>query len=138
MNEIRDNCIKMEPVGSRITCNPPPTDTDEDFLCLVARDKFYDLVGILVDKNYDLGGSNVVPSEDYELEEWEGFQSYKKGITNLIVTCSIDFFDKFMVATKIAKEENLLLKEERIALFQYILYNDESDNEGIEKLKSSH
>jgi hypothetical protein len=126
MKEIKDNCLKVEPVGSRITCNPPPMDTDEDFLCLVARDKFYDLVDMLVDKNYDIGGSNVVPSEDYPIDEWEGFQSFKKGITNLIVTCSVDFFDRFMVATKIAKEKNLLLKEERIALFQYILYDIES------------
>ena len=32
MKEINDICISIEPVGSRVTCNPAPTDTDEDFL----------------------------------------------------------------------------------------------------------
>jgi len=49
----------------------------------------------------------------------------RKGEINLIITTSKDFFDKFVKATEMAKEQNLLLKDERITLFQKILYNND-------------
>ncbi len=32
---LEDLCEMWEPVGSRVTCNPPPTDTDQDILVLI-------------------------------------------------------------------------------------------------------
>ncbi len=32
---LKKTCVLIEPVGSRVTCNPPPMDTDEDWLCLM-------------------------------------------------------------------------------------------------------
>jgi hypothetical protein len=125
MDKIRHLCKHIEPVGSRVTCSPAPTDTDEDFLCLVSGpDAFWKLITHLQDNLYELGGSDVAPVDEYVLAEWEGFQSYKKGDVNLIVTCSEKFFGLFMEASDEAKRLNLLAKEDRIALFQKILYGE--------------
>lgn len=43
---------------------------------------------------------------------------------NLIVTNKNWFFDRFMQATKVAKNMNLLKKEDRVTLFQYALYGN--------------
>lgn len=115
----------ITPTGSRYICNPAPTDTDEDYVVLVSPDNFNALIdAISLDDNYDLGGSDIFAAEETPLSEWEGFQSWKKGEINLIITTSREFFDKFVKATEIAKEQNLLQKEDRITLFQKILYNN--------------
>ena len=65
--------------------------------------------------------SNTV---DYPLEIDGLFRSYKAGVLNLIVTSNINFYDKFVTATKLAKQLNLLDKQQRITLFKYILYDE--------------
>lgn len=114
----------IAPTGSRYICNPAPMDTDEDWLILVHPDKFEDILSHICVSGYELGGSDIFAAEDTYVTEWEGFQSWKKGEINLIITTSKDFFDKFVKATEIAKEQNLLLKDDRIMLFQKILYNN--------------
>lgn len=123
-SSITKMCKKIYATGSRVICNPAPTDTDEDFIVLVDGEYFFDLIQELCANKYELGGSDVTPSEDFAPDMWEGFQSYKKGEVNLIVTCSEEFFGKFVLATIIAKNKNLLVKEGRIALFQKILYGE--------------
>lgn len=125
MSEAMKYMKRIEKVGSRVTCSPPPMDTDEDFLVPVAQEDLQDLAACLDERGFELGGSEVVPAEDDNCvvgQDDFGFQSWKKGSINFILTCSEEFFDKFMEATRIAKEKNLLLKEERIALFQKVLY----------------
>lgn len=122
MEEIKALCKGVVPVGSRVTCDPSPTNTDEDFLCLVDRERFLELIQLLVYEGYEVGGSDITPSENFTVDKFEGFQSYRKGDVNLIVTCSNVFFDLFMLATNIAKQKNLLVKEDRISLFQHIIY----------------
>lgn len=119
MSEIMKYMRKCSPVGSRVTCSPPPTDTDEDFLVLVDEIDWEDLVGCLEEKGFEMEGSyapevGVTPNE--------GFLSFRKGTTNFILTCSEEFFNLFMAATLEAKRLNLMLKEERVALFQKMLY----------------
>ena len=121
MNEIKSLCLKFEPVGSRVTCNPPPLDTDIDYLLLVEPEKFNDFEMVLFDSGYEMGGSRI-HAGGCLLGDENSFQSYTKGEVNLIVTASEEFFIKFMAATAKAKELNLLHKEDRIALFQEILY----------------
>lgn len=121
-----DFVLKSSIVGSKVTCNPPPTDTDLDVLVLIKDTNFWSYIHHLGDQGFQLGGSDVVPAEEEYLKEWDGFQSYKRGEINLIITTSEEFFDKFMEATAIAKEKNLLKKEDRVALFQKILYNNDT------------
>lgn len=101
---------QSELVGSRATCNPPPMDTDEDILILV---------------------NDIEDFEDWALESFvaegysgedKSFSSLRLGSLNLIVTDQKSFFDKFMVATTVAKRLNLMNKEDRRALFQAVLY----------------
>jgi hypothetical protein len=117
--------LDIELVGSRVTCTPPPTDTDQDVLILVSPDRFWEAVVHFENMGFELGGSHIEPAEDYPLDTWEGFHSYKKDDVNVILTCCEEFFDKFMIATAIAAGMNLLLKEDRIKLFQKILYGAE-------------
>jgi hypothetical protein len=120
MNEIKAFAKRFEPVSSRVTCNPPPMDTDEDFLVLIDEAKFNDFYHFLLTHDFELGGS--VPLNERSVDSDDCFSSFTRGATNLIVTASEVFFDRFMQATAEAKALNLMVKSDRIALFQLILY----------------
>lgn len=103
------NYVAHFATGSRVICNPPPTDTDLDIMILVdkgALDYVHD--DLINYYDYELGGSYV------EESQW---RSYKKDHFNLLFTDDPDYFEKFRQATTKAKELNLLKKEERIKLF---------------------
>jgi hypothetical protein len=114
----------LVPVGSRVTCDPPPSGTDQDYLVLLNRrigDIFH---AILKDDDWEYGGSiiddevNLVPTADR-------FGSYRLDDINIIATYSPSFYQRFLAATSIAKRLNLLEKDDRIALFQAVLYGNE-------------
>ena len=106
-------CKRIEPVGSRVTCDPPVIDSDDDRLCLVEH--LVDFCVAAEAEGFELGGST-----------WEDdrsdFKSMTLGDLNIIATSSIAFFDRFMLATRVAKRMNVLDKECRIVLFQAVLY----------------
>lgn len=54
----------------------------------------------------------------------ESFNSYKLNNVNVILTPSENFYDKFMLATKVSKALNLMYKAHRVILFQSILYGN--------------
>lgn len=119
-DSIEDFCIACVAVGSRVTCNPPPTDTDQDILCLVAEDEEEGFFSWIEQHNWEFEGS-----EKYDLTN---FTSYRKdteqGEVNLIVTTKPQWFDAFLDATRECKEKNLLKKAERIEVFEkYIPQN---------------
>src|ERR1700677_1421647 len=116
---LKPICLKVELVGSRITCNPPPTGTDQDYLILVKPRLLNPLMKFLQVTEWEGGGSNPGVMNH---EEDDTFESYRKGDDNLIITTSETYFDKFMVATSVAKRFNLLKKEDRIILFDAVLY----------------
>ena len=115
MNPFLDKVVKLEYVGSRVTCNPPPLDTDEDVLILT--DDIESLIGDCFETGFKRDGSikSTYPS---------GFVSLRHGRINLIVTDEGEFFDKFMLATFVCKSLNLLSKAERVIVFQAILYGN--------------
>lgn len=108
------------PVGSRVTCFPPPTDTDEDFLVLV-KDK-YTAERTLIDFGFEHPQTKE-EKEAYmklgETSEWS-FTSLRLGNVNYIVTESPFFFERFLTASHIAKALNLTRKEDRIMVFEAI------------------
>lgn len=115
---------RHELVGSRITCNPPPEDTDQDVLVFVDSENADYFVSRM--KN---AGFNVELGEGYAEDalnsgEEDRFQSYRLGDVNLIVTVDERFYNRFSAATAMAKRANLMQKEERIALFQAVLYGN--------------
>lgn len=111
--------------GSRYICNPPPMDTDDDYMCLVSSlDAAH---RILTDKGCELGGSlsPVETSSDmtdliFEAD-FSDFYSYRKGDVNIIITDNTVYFDRFKFATELAKRLNLLKKEDRITLFNGVM-----------------
>jgi len=111
MNPFMDKVIKCEYVGSRVTCKPPPNDTDEDVLVLTdnIKELIHDCDGVGFEINFG----------DYKLVN---FTSLRKGYINLIVTDEEEFYEKFLLATHVCKSLNVLDKEDRITIFQAILY----------------
>lgn len=109
-DSVEDFCIACVPVGSRVTCNPPPTDTDQDILCLVDDEELEDFYQWIEKHGWDYEGD-----EKYQPSE---FASYRKGEFNLIITAAPNWFDAFMDATRECKEKNLLTKEARIEVFE--------------------
>lgn len=105
-------------VGSRVTCNPAPTDTDCDEL-VFAMDAFRLFEFVEGDGYVWEGGKGYCP------DAGEGrFASFRRGEHNLIVTECAVFYDKFLRATALAKQFNLLRKEDRIDLFKALLYGE--------------
>src|SRR4051794_13369115 len=111
----------ITPVGSRVTCDPAPADTDRDWLVLVPLDRAQAFDCAITQAGWAQGGSDI-PDESLETEPDDRFRSYTLGIENLIVTSSEVFHRRFLAATSVAKLLNLQGKAERIALFQAVLY----------------
>lgn len=109
---IHDAAIVFMPCGSRFTCDPPPMDTDIDYLALITDEG--------TKKLENAGFSYEVDLDSYD--ELSDFVSFRSGLYNVIATPNAEFYAKFKMATFIAKKRNILDKDDRIALFQNILY----------------
>lgn len=57
------------------------------------------------------------------------FHSWKKDDLNLILTCSVEYFENFSKATRLAKTLNLINKQDRIFLFEAICFDNWEFNE---------
>lgn len=112
---------EVVPCGSRVTCNPPVLDTDEDYLVLVPAAAAVDLECVLMSEGWTLGGS-AIPDESNTVDGDSRFKSWTRGSVNLIVTTSARFYRRFVAATEVCRRLNLLSKQDRIALFQAVLY----------------
>lgn len=113
----------LVPVGSRRTCSPAPTDTDDDYLVLLDDKTESAFHEFLADYCFVAGGSDIPDSQNNTPPE-DRFQSYTLGDVNLIVTESKTFYRRFLAATSVARRLNLLNKQDRIALFQAVLYGN--------------
>ena len=108
-------------VGSRVTCSPPPQGTDADYLVHYLPEQADALWRSVGKDGWEFGGSeiandvNTTPVEDR-------FYSYRLGDINLIITSSQTFAHRFLAASSVAKRLNLMKKDDRIALFQAVLY----------------
>lgn len=99
--------------GSRYICNPPPMDTDEDYL-------LYGDLGLI---NIGLRHAGFkMTAEQYAGGSF--FLTYRLGEYNILATDSEVLYERFAAATLLAKARNLLEKQDRIDLFQLILYGD--------------
>lgn len=111
LEDFESQILQWYPTGSRYICNPPPLDTDNDTVILVKS--------LLKAQKFLLVDDWVVcDDEEYEAGE---FRAYRKDDENYIVTASIGFFMRYVMATRAAKELNLLEKEDRVKLFIAIL-----------------
>lgn len=117
-------CESIWPTGSLFICNPPVTDTDVDFLCLL-KDRTE--VGINKAVAALCRDGFTCESQQYNEKSCKpgaGFMSWRKGKTNYIVTANPVWAAKHNMATAICKKLNLLKKEDRILVFRAILYDE--------------
>lgn len=122
---LEGKCLKFELVGSRVTCNPAPTDTDQDVLVLADLNTWgLHLEPLLVTEGFEKGGSDCGDTAGYMGNVPLSFQSFTFGELNLIVTFDPEFYRRFMAATQVSKSLNLLDKAERVMLFQAVLYGN--------------
>jgi hypothetical protein len=109
--------LKVDPTGSREICNPAPTDTDYDIICLVNRDIHNDLVDTI-------GFEHTSNQEGYEdIDSFIDCYQYEE--INLVVIRDPDFYRKFRSATILCKALNVLDKTKRLEIFDLILYRQE-------------
>lgn len=123
--EILKGCV-VEPCGSRVTCNPPPVGTDRDFLVQVQDDdgSVRDVANGLLEIGFTWEGA-----QHYQ-DAANAFMSHRRDDINLIVTRNGDFAMRHRAATHVCKRLNLPNKEDRIALFQAVLYGTQYEPKG--------
>ena len=126
MISIPFKCKRITAVGSRVTCNPPPTGTDQDWLVHVGAAEYDQFTAALLEDGWEVGGSAIPIDVDYRSPH-EKFNSFTKGEDNIIATASPEFHKRFLAATAAAKALNLLEKSGRITLFQAVLYGSICD-----------
>lgn len=102
---LKDYCEWYVLVGSRVTCNPPPTDTDQDVLVYTHDENTL---------TSHLLANGWTKDKDYDLP---AFISYKKEDYNIIATPIQKWAIKFLKATKECKKNNVMDKAERIKVF---------------------
>lgn len=108
------NVIDALATGSRVICNPPPLDTDEDWVLL--RDGTVDTLNELLKNEW-------VNTNDPRYGNGP-FLTFRKGIQNVILVGDPIFFQKWKSATYVAKRLNLGNKDDRVVLFQAVLYGN--------------
>lgn len=109
-------------VGSRVTCSPIPSDSDEDWLFL--SEDIHGFVHAAEQIGFEAGGS-MIDCYAAGACDFISLKRENEDVTlNLIVTQSSEFKRRFIVATNFAKRMNLLKKEDRISLFQAVLYGN--------------
>lgn len=114
---------EVEACGSRVTCFPPPKNTDADYLVFVSsgrEDDVSKVVNLLSGNGFTWEGA----SEHYQVVAGYNFMSWRKDDINFIVSASYDFVKRHRAATAICKRLNLLDKTDRIAVFKAVLYGE--------------
>lgn len=104
--------------GSRVTCDPPVENTDRDIMVL-AKDAV-EFATKAVDAGFVMGGS----MEPQDCAAAFRYVSMRRGSDNVIFTEDEEFFKRFYAATSASKKLNLLKKDDRVMLFQAVLYGN--------------
>lgn len=121
-----DYSLRCVHTGSRVICDPPVMDTDDDYLLLVDIEVVDKLILALQADGFKIGGSRPArPLKEFpsieNIERDDGvFQSLKKDGVNVLVTASHEYFENFVKATFLCRKLNLTEKEDRIEVFQSI------------------
>jgi hypothetical protein len=124
----------VEPCGSRVTCNPPPTDTDADYLVQIVqsdRETVGRVVNALSAAGFQWEGNEHYQDAAGDFMSWRGDDN-----VNLIVTANSEFATRHRAATALCRRLNLMAKPDRIALFQAVLYANEWNGETWAEMKA--
>lgn len=107
--------------GSRVMCNPAPTDTDDDYdyVFLMPSNDALQTLNSELSKDWTLGGSKAIHNQGNNI-----FYSWKKNELNVIVTANYEWFNKMYCATKVCAVLNEPSKERRVMIFKAIVYGE--------------
>lgn len=105
-------------VGSRVICNPPPRYADLDILISPQSENEPFLKWLYA--RWTPGGSR--PNRTGPA--LAGFESWRWEQYNIVICGSMDHFHKFIMATAISKELNILDKHTRVRVCHSLLYGD--------------
>lgn len=111
---ISDHFLEASFVGSRATSTKFKKKSDYDYLVLAKSNKY---IGDITSLGFSLDDT----SKHYSPEQGN-FNSWRWGEVNLIVTMDGKFYESFLEATRLSKQLNLTKRDDRVALFQYVLY----------------
>lgn len=100
--------------GSRAICDPPPMDTDEDYIVYGSLP--------VIEKGLGQAGFELTTDPEYGGGSW--FLTFRFKEYNIIATDNEVFFERFVAATLSARRKNLLNKADRIAYFKKVLYGE--------------
>lgn len=102
--------VACHPYGSRFTCDPAPTDTDDDTLVLV---KEFPNPVRMKELGWEMDGAEKY-GDSY-------FQSYRREFKNLIMVENRSLYIRGVAAALVCKQLNLLNKDERIAVHAVVM-----------------
>lgn len=105
------NCHAWAFVGSRVTCDPAPTDTDRDIIVMCCKGELYELA----ERIMQAGGTPC--GEDYHDPE-NMLHPYRLEGDNYLLTESPEYFHRFIAVSEFCKAQNFMDKAVRKALFQ--------------------
>lgn len=112
------NCIEYAHVGSRVTCNPPVLDTDDDVIVLVSPEQFQALETEIYEAHGDRCGESY--GDDSAL------LPMRLGEMNYLLTEDVDYYHDFLSLSAVVKDLNILDKETRKAIFKAVMDGDTS------------
>lgn len=108
------------PTGSRVICDPPILNTDEDWVVKVYDSQsLREFKKLLKKDGWELCGAEYENQGFGNMHNGK-FVAFRKGELNLIITESAVVYDRYKIATRVATKLNLISKDDRIALFQMI------------------
>ena len=108
---------KAFPTGSRVICPGAVSDSSYlDYMFFVMSLKH------AVKTLEELGFATFAYTKD-DFESYQ-FLSLRRGLINVLLTASSDFFEDFKLATRVATKLGLTHKDDRVTLFQAILYGN--------------
>lgn len=116
---VLQSCLpeaKISPTGSRFICNPPTLYTDIDFVVYSKSNLDSELIKI--------GFKKQPHSMSYGEPT---FASWRNRKVNIIITDSLEFYERFVVATHLCRQVNVYLKVDRISVFKAIRTLSEED-----------
>lgn len=108
------------PTGSRYVCDPPVLITDVDFIVYTEKQILSELSRF---------GFKKSDAAEYMCSgEGDKFNSFRKGVVNLIVTNDIVFANGYLMATHICKKHNVYCKDDRITVHKIVRDTTELDS----------
>jgi len=110
MIKISDKILEMSLFGSQAICNPPPRNSDEDWILYTN-----DLDGLKIDLERAYFQADITGKYDDS-----PFKSYRKGDLNYIVTDNLKFFEATKTATRMARELNIRRKKDRVVFYKIV------------------